>query len=399
MKIAMMVRGFLPVPRPADMVYAPIDLAAAVAESLSRRGHKVDFYAPIGSHIKRVNVVDCNLRPLATNLQEFRELQHDPWRTPHYVPSIWDSYMVNCMFQKAVVGEYDVLHFHHVETGLRQAAAHQNVPVVYTLNDPVYPFYREIFDLYKSPNQHFISISDNQRREGPDLPFLATVHNGVDVKQFKFSNRAADYLLFAGRIVPEKGVKEAIDVAKQTRNRLLIIGPTYPESQGYFEQYVKPHLNEQILYLGYVEREKLGEYYSKAKAVLTPIQWEEPFGMTTIEAMASGAPVISFRRGAAPEIIKHGKTGFIVDTTAEMVEAVNKVKYISRIACRRHVERNFSNKKMANGYEAAFLEAIDQNAMRLKHPVSRKIREVPKAIRTISDKRRLKQLTKKITLP
>src|SRR5690606_1089300 len=129
------------------------------------------------------------------------------------------------------------------------------------------------------------------------------VYNGTDTDLFEFSDTSDDYLLFSGRILADKGVKEAIQVARESGHRLLIAGPPAYGHDYYFEQHVKPELDENILYIGRMDQEQLRTYYQKAKALLTPVQWEEPFGLTTIEAMASGTPVISLNRGAAPELI------------------------------------------------------------------------------------------------
>jgi glycosyltransferase involved in cell wall biosynthesis len=354
MKIAMMVRSYLPIPRPADMIYAPIDLAVAIADGLTQRGHSVDFFAPIGSTLRYAKIQTCNLRPLAKNQEGMQKLLRNSEEVNHYVPALWDTYMADEMFERARQGEYDLLHFHHSEVALPSARNAANIPVVYTLHDPLYPWYRELFELYASANQHFVSISDNQRRDAPDLPYAGTVYNGIDLDEFAFSDEAEDYLLITGRIVPEKGIKEAIKVAEKTGLRLLIIGPVYPDHQGYFDQYIKPHLNDRILYLGYTEREHMAKYYQKAKALLMPIQWEEPFGLTMIEAMACGTPVVALRRGSVPEVILDNKTGFIVDSLADMAEAVGKIDTISRAACRKHVEAHFSNECMIDAYEAMY---------------------------------------------
>lgn len=355
MKIAMMVRGYIPAPRPVDMIYAPIDLAIALSDGLVRRGHHVDFFGPLGTTLELANVRTRNLRPLIHNQKEFLELLGDMDKMAHAVPHLWDGYLARDMMQRAKRGEYDLLHFHHPETMLEGGAMYASVPIVYTLHDPLDPVLRELFELYQSPNQRYISISKNQRRDAPDLPYVANVYNGVDLQRWPFGDEPEDYLLAAGRIVPEKGFKEAIQVAKQTSHRLLIIGPVYPgRSQEYFDQYIKPQLSDQILYLGFVEQDQLWRYYQKAKAFLTPIQWEEPFGLTTIEAMACGAPVISLKRGAAPELIKDGKTGYVVQSVAEMAAAVGKIDKISRSACRDHVEAHFSIDAMVAHYEAAY---------------------------------------------
>jgi glycosyltransferase involved in cell wall biosynthesis len=399
MKIAMMVRGYIPVPRPADMIYAPIDLAIQLAQGLTKKGHDVDFYAPLGSRIPGVKVVSDSLRPLIENESQYKDLISNIEMMNHYFPAMWEGFLVKKMFEGGRLGKYDVLHFHHPETALQMANTYKDVPVLYTLHDPVYDWYEEMFGLYASPNQYFASISDNQRRDAPDLQYIRTVHNGINLRDYPFSNKSEDYLLYAGRIVPEKGVKEAIQVAKQTNHRLLIIGPVYKDKGGYFEQYIKPFLDDQILYLGYMDQKQLPTYYQKAKALLTPVQWEEPFGLTTIEAMASGTPVISFRRGAAPEIIASGKTGSVVDTTAEMIDAVHKIKKINRKDCRDHVKNNFTNTKMVNGYENAFEMILAEKRMISTRYVSKRLRRVPKLIRDASQKQRLQKIIKTRKLP
>jgi glycosyltransferase involved in cell wall biosynthesis len=383
MKIAIMVRAFIPMPRPSDMIYAPIDLAVAIAKGLGARGHKVTLFAPLGTEVygENVTVETMNLRPLVKNQDQFTALLDNTEYLSHDVHGLWDRYMSSEMFTRANNGEYDLLYFHHPESALSMAAKYLKVPVVYTLNDPIYPWYRELFELYQSPNQRFISISKNQRNDAPDLPYLATVYNGTDVDLFTFSDTHDNYLLFTGRITREKGVKEAIQVAKASGHRLLIIGPINHGSEDYFNQYIRPELNEQILYLGRMDQDMLPTYYQKAKAVLTPIQWEEPFGLTTVEAMACGTPVISFHRGAAPEIIKHGKTGFVVHSTTEMIEAVGNIDQINRIDCRKHVEKHFSTKQMIDHYEKAFHELLKRKpavtpTAKSSRYIKQKIREV-----------------------
>ncbi|HUS26651.1 MAG TPA: glycosyltransferase family 4 protein [Nevskiaceae bacterium] len=382
MKIAMMVRGYIPAPRPLDIIYAPIDLAVALSEGLARRGHSVDFFGPLGTKLKHANVETLNLRPLARNQKELTELYHNLDLLTHDIPGLWDRSMVSEMFARAAKGQYDLLFFHHPEVALAAAKSNPSVPVVHVLNDPVYPWYREVFELYHSPNQHYISISNNQRRDAPDLPYAGTVYNGVDTDLFTTNGKAEDYLLTAGRIMPEKGFKEAIQVAQATNHRLLIIGPIYPQHQGYFDQYIKPHLNDKILYLGYIEQKHMKRYYQKAKAFLTPVQWEEPFGLTTLEALACGTPVITLNRGAAPEIIVDGKTGFVVDSIAEMCEAVQKVEQINRADCRAHVSAKFSHSNMVDEYETVFKQIIrDHKKKKPAQIVADTLKRVPEQIK------------------
>jgi glycosyltransferase involved in cell wall biosynthesis len=385
MKIALMVRAFIAMPRPSDMIYAPIDLAIAIAQGLGNRGHQVTIFSPTGTEINgpNVKVETMNLRPLVRNQAEFDELLDNTEYLAHDMHGLWDRYMVNEMYRRAEANEFDILHFHHPESALSTAVQKLDVPTVYTLHDPIYPWYRELFELYQSPNQHYISISDNQRRDAPDLPYISTVYNGIDVDLFTFSDKHDDYLLFAGRIAPEKGVKEAIQVAKESNHRLLIIGPVNHGSQGYFDQYIKPELNDRILYLGRMDRDLLPKYYQKAKAVLTPIQWEEPFGLTTVEAMACGAPVISLHRGAAPELIVDGKTGFIVGSIGDMVKAVDKIDSINRYDCREHVATMFALEQMVDHYEKAFYKILKIDEPRINHPTKYLKRKIRKARQVI----------------
>jgi glycosyltransferase involved in cell wall biosynthesis len=382
MKIAMMVLGYVPLPRPSDMIYAPADIAVSIAEGLARKGHQVDLFGPLGSRSNdpHITVQTLNLRPLAQTQREMRRLFRSSDRFTNYVPQIWDQYFAKEMFVRASHGVYDVLHFHHPEIALPLAKAFTNVQVVYTLHDPITSWYRELLELYETPNQHHISISMNQRRDAPDLPYIANIYNGTYLHNFTFSAAHEDYLLYVGRIVPEKGVKEAVRVARETNHRLLIIGTVYPDSQGYFDQYIKPFLNNRILYLGFIEQSHLSQYYQNAKALLTPVQWEEPFGLTTIEAMACGTPVISLQRGAAPEIIQDGETGFVVDSIADMITAVGNIERINRRACRKHVETKFSLTHMVDAYEQAFLKLVPPLQRKLMHPqpvIQKQLKRVP----------------------
>lgn len=392
MKIAMMVRAFIPMPRPSDMIYAPIDLAIAIAQGLGKRGHQITIFAPLGTevHGENVTVETMNLRPLVHNQSEFAALLDNTDYLAHDIPGLWDRYMTNNMYARAVTGEFDLLHFHHPESAMSTAVRYQSIPTVYTLHDPIYDYYRELYELFASPNQKFISISNNQRNDAPDLPYLATAYNGTDPQLFEYSEEGEDYLLYAGRIVPEKGVKEAIQVAKRSHHRLMIIGPIDPQNTDYFDQYIKPELDDQILYLGRMDSEQLVKYYQKAKAVLTPVQWEEPFGLTTIEAMACGTPVISLDRGAAPEIIEDGKTGYVVHSIAEMVEAVDKIHLIKRQACRDRVVAKFSIEQMVDAYEKAYRDMLSTGGAQSQRKRSvylrQKLKQVQKALpRLIGD--------------
>ncbi|MEO5499155.1 MAG: glycosyltransferase family 4 protein, partial [Candidatus Saccharimonadales bacterium] len=342
MKIAMMVRGFLQTPVPNDIAYSPATVAKSIAEGLTRAGHEVTFFGPEGTNLAVTAIETCSLRPLAKNQQEVDELVGTSDLFQDYLPALYDAKMARKMLQDAKAGQYDCVIFNHFESALALASLFPTVPVVHLLHDFIDEERRNIIEAHMSPNQHFISISDSQRRDAPDLPYIATIYNGIDTDKFEYNEDAEDYLMYSGRITPAKGVKEAVQVAVQSNRRLLIAGSLSKSDYWYFDEYIKPYLNDKILYLGMLDREQMVKYYKMASALLMPIQWQEPFGLSMAEANACGTPVIAFRRGSVPEVILDKKTGFIVDNSAEMIMAINKIDTIKRRACRDHVEKKFT---------------------------------------------------------
>lgn len=378
MNIATMVRGYITAPHPKDIIYAPIDIAITLSEQLTKRGHHVTYFGPTGTNMEAA-IETHNLPPLVRDQQSFQELLHNVDLMVHGMPASREHFYALDMFKRARAGEFDLLHFHHPEVALPYAKLFPDVPVVFTLHDPVSEWYKDMFELHTSPNQHFISISNNQRRTAPDLPYAATIYNGTNTELFTYEEDRDGFLLFAGRLVAEKGIKEAVEVAQMTNHRLLIIGPTYNDNRSAFDRFVKPHLNEKILYLGFLEQSQVVPYYQKAKALLIPIQWEEPFGLTMIEAMSCGTPVLAMNRGSVPEIIADSKTGFIVNSVAEMAEAVGKVDQIQAQDCREYVQERFSNERMVDDYEKAFVEILASKKMSAKSQLRKVIKRVKKS--------------------
>ena len=355
--IATIVTGHFTIPPPKGIIYAPMDIARWVGEGLVKRGHNVDFYAPKGSRVKVSRVISSNLRALKQNDES--DILKDSQignAEANKIFNLWDQYLIAQMFKEADRGNYDILHIHPVDQALPLALSHSKVPTVYTLHDPIYAWRAKIFKMFSSPNQYYVSISDAQRKPAPDLNYLATIYNGIDIGMFPFSRGGGDYLLFVGRLHQEKGVAEAVKVARRTGEKLLIIGP--PVTGDYWNKRVAPYLNEKIKYLGYVPYKKLFRYYQMAKATLVPIQWEEPFGLVMIESMACGTPVIAFRRGSVPEVVVDKKTGFIVDTVDDMTVAVKKINQIKREDCRIHIEKKFTIEHMIDRYEEEFLKLV-----------------------------------------
>lgn len=359
LRIATVVTGSFTTPQPLGITYAPIDLATALTAGLTSRGHKVSYFAPEGSQLLSGLLETCELPPLkqASAAKIVMETVTDKYEHGR-IEQLWTQALIAQMFRRAEEGEYDILHVHPITACMPFAIAHPNVPVIYTLHDPISVWRRMVYHQLQSKNQWFVSISDSQRKPAPNLQYAATVYNGVDPALFPFAERAGDYLLFIGRIHPNKGILQAIKVAQMTGEKLVIIGQIGAEWQIFWDKEIKPHLNEKITYAGFVDRALLYTYYQKAKAFLMPIQWEEPFGLVMTEAMSCGTPVVAFGRGSVPEVVVNGQTGFIVDTVEEMVAAVGKINEIDRATCRRHVEQNFSMEKMVNDYETAYYSIL-----------------------------------------
>jgi glycosyltransferase involved in cell wall biosynthesis len=208
---------------------------------------------------------------------------------------------------------------------------------------------QKIIPVYKKYNNtsYYVSISNSDR--SPELSYTATVYNGIDTREFSFNSESDNYLLFFSRIHPEKGVAEAIEIAKKSNRKLIISGLI--QDQEYFANRVNPYIDgQEIIYVGNtgpVDRNKL---LGSAFALLHPISFEEPFGLSVVEAMVCGTPVVAFNRGSMSELIVNGKTGFLVNNVEEAVEAVNSVEYIDRRACTEWASLNFSRKQMVDGY-------------------------------------------------
>jgi glycosyltransferase involved in cell wall biosynthesis len=218
-------------------------------------------------------------------------------------------------------------------------------PVITTIHGFSSPRIIPVYQKYNDTS-HYVSISNADR--SPDLNYLATVYNGLDVANFDFVAKPDEYLLYFGRIHHDKGCYEAIQIAKQSKRKLLIAGII--QDEGYYKSKVEPELNDQIVYVGHAGPDKRKELLGNALALLHPINFNEPFGMSVAESMLCGTPVIAFNRGSMPELIKDKQTGFLVSTVDEAVEAVASVNDINRIDCYEWTNAQFSSEKMVNDY-------------------------------------------------
>lgn len=261
--------------------------------------------------------------------------------------------------------QFDIIHSHAQFLGLPLATI-VKTPVLHTfhraLNQGLTPNEKKLLKQYKHLN--FSSISNSQRALG--LNFLATVYNGLPVDDFPFSENTGEYLLWVGRVVDKKGPLEAILTAKKLGLPLILAG-NITESN-FFNQKIKPHIDgKQIKYAGELSQSQLIRYYQKAKCLLCPVKWNEPFGLTAIEAMACGAPVVAFANGGLKETIANDKTGFLVSQkqgVAGLVGVVKKIDSIKRIACRKRVESYFSSTTMAQNYEKLYHKLMRTQGVR-----------------------------------
>ncbi len=231
-------------------------------------------------------------------------------------------------------------------------------PVLTTLHGPLTPAYQK-FVHKKFKNYPFISISNSQRKP-LNLNYVKTIYNGIDLKNFHLNLKPKDYFAFLGRMSPEKGAKQAIEVAKIAGVKLKMAAKIDVVDKEYFEKELKPFIDsKQIEFIGEIGPRDKDSFLKNARGLLAPLQWEEPFGLFIVEAQACGAPVIALKRGAAPEIIKHGKTGFVVKTLNEMVSAIKNIDSIEREECRKWVEKNFTAERMVKEYEEVYRKLVN----------------------------------------
>lgn len=257
--------------------------------------------------------------------------------------------------------EFDLVHDHDgVDSRVMGALVHRLVgtPVVATLHGPADVATQRMLSSLRH-DLAFIAISEYQRQGFPDLRFVATIPNAVDVEHQPFSTEKDDYFLFIGRMNPEKGATTAIEVAQRLGTRLIMAGKVNEGlEREYFAREIEPHLTEDIHFRGEVDHETKVELYRRARCTLFPIQWPEPFGLVMIESLACGTPVIAFRHGSVPEVIEHGRTGFVVETVEEMVAAAERIDEIDPAECRRAVEERFGLDAFVGAHERAYEELV-----------------------------------------
>jgi glycosyltransferase involved in cell wall biosynthesis len=320
-------------------------VVSLLADGLADAGHDVTLFASGDSRTRAKLSAIFETAPSEHIGRTFWELQH--------VISCYSRY-----------DEFDVINDHSGPPAFAIGGA-VPTPVVHTVHGPLTgepgALYEQISRV--APNVGLISISMNQREPKQDLNWIANCPNALDLSVYPCKPHRGEYLLFIGRMSPDKGAHRAVAVAMQTGLPLKIAGKCRePKEQEYFDEFVAPHLGPAhgIEYLGEVNHGEKVELLQDARATLFPISWEEPFGLVMIESMACGTPVIATRWGAVPEVIDHGRSGIIVEDYRLMALAIEEADRLDPLECRRYVEERFVPERMVSDYVQAYEAAIAQ---------------------------------------
>ncbi|MFC1724875.1 glycosyltransferase family 4 protein [candidate division KSB1 bacterium] len=322
--------------------YGPWEnIASLITEGLVSRGHDVTLFATADSQTSGILHAVCP--------QGYEE-------DLSIIPKVWECLHISELFDHAE--DFDIIHNNFDFLPLTYSG-YTSTPVVTTIHGFSSP---GILPVYKKYNGKvfYVSISDADR--SPDLDYIKTIYHGIDIKQFDFQSEPDDYLLFFGRIHHDKGALEAIEIARASNKKLILAGII--QDQVYYDQYVAPHLdNNKVVYIGSVGPVERNRMLGMAYALLHPINFNEPFGLSVIESMACGTPVIAFDRGSMPELIENGKNGFLVKNVAEAIETVARISEIDRLYCRHHIEQYFTVERMVDEYIQVYKTILESKGL------------------------------------
>ncbi len=323
--------------RTPPRAYGPWELVVSLlTEELVRMGLDVTLFASGDSQTSGKLIAVC---------------PHPYSEDPLAEPKVMECLHISEVFERAA--DFDLIHSHFDFLPLTYSGLVET-PVLSTIHgfssSSIIPVYKKY-----NGRVHYVAISEADK--SPDLDYIATIHHGIDISQFAFVESAGEYLLFFGRIHPEKGTHEAIRVAQRLGRKLVIAGIV--QDQEYFDTQVQPYIDGvTVEYLGAVGVAQRPEVLGRALALLHLISFDEPFGLSLLESMACGTPVIAFDRGSMPEIIRDGETGYIVADIDGAADAVDAVRSIDRSVCRKHVELHFFHTRMAEDYARVYREIL-----------------------------------------
>lgn len=304
-----------------------------LTEELVRQGHRVTLFA---SGDSRTNARLISAYP--------RGLRLDPVRP--------DPVAVHFLLLEAVfarVQEFDILHF-HIDYLHFPVSNRTGIPSVTTLHGRLdAPVHSALYRAY--PDLPLVAISHAQRASLSGVHWQGTVHHGLPPDLLRPGAGDGGYVAFVGRVSPEKGVDKAIEMARRAGVQLRIAAKVQDTDQEYFDSTIAPLLNgDHVEFVGEIDEQRKAEFLGKARALLFPIDWPEPFGLVMIESLACGTPVVAFRRGSVPEIIQDGVNGFVVESVQQGAEAIGRLDELDRTVCRRTFDSRFSVQHMVSAY-------------------------------------------------
>jgi glycosyltransferase involved in cell wall biosynthesis len=314
-----------------------------LTEELVRQGHEVTLFASGDS------VTAARLVPICE-----RSLRLDPRcadQLSHHVR------MLEAVYRRAEAGDFDLIHFHVDYLHFPWSRRHR-IPQVTTLHGrldlpDLVPLYREFREM------PVVSISDAQRAPLPWVSWVATVHHGLPPDLHRAGEEPGGYLAFVGRLSPEKGADRAVEIARRAGLPLKVAAKVDRADRAYFEEVMEPLLAApHVEFLGEIGEAEKGRLLGGARALLFPIDWPEPFGLVTIEALACGTPVVAFDRGAVRELLDDPRAGFVCTTVEEAVAAVARVGELPRRGCRQLFEERFTAARMARDYARLYAGLI-----------------------------------------
>jgi glycosyltransferase involved in cell wall biosynthesis len=319
--------------RTPPLHYGPWEqITSLLAEGLTARGVDVTLFATLDS------VTKATLDGVSpTGYEESPELDGRVYEALHVAHALRRS------------GEFDLVH-NHLDWLPLAFSEHCAAPMLTTVHGFSGP---NILPAYARSRSKFVSISDSDR--SPDLDYVATVYHGIDLNALPFNPAGGDDLVAFGRIHPDKGTHTAIEIARRSGRRLIMCGIV--QDDRYFAELVEPRIDgDRVVYLGSVGPERRAEILGSAAALLHPILFAEPFGLSVVESMVCGTPVIAFRKGSMPEVVDEGVTGYLVDRADQAVKAVARIAEIDRAACAARARERFSADRMVDDYLRIYRE-------------------------------------------